>query len=56
MSKAEIQVSRPNRYIDAGVYSMTEDQLDGIINEIVLETGFQGMVRLSSYLCKADDR
>jgi len=48
-SKAEIQVSRPNRYIDAGVYSMTEDQLDGIIGEIVLETGFQGMVCLSSF-------
>jgi hypothetical protein len=24
---------------------MTEDQLDDIISEIVLETGFQGMVR-----------
>ena len=38
---------------------MTEDQLDGIIGEIVLETGFQGMVRLSSFFSffsKADDR
>lgn len=34
---------------------MTEDQLDGIISEIVLETGFQGMVRLSSFFSKADD-
>jgi hypothetical protein len=37
---------RPNQYIDAGVYSMTEDQLDGMIGEIVLEAGFQSFVSL----------
>jgi hypothetical protein len=36
--------ARPNRYIDAGVYSMTDDQLYDIIGEIVIETGFQAMV------------
>lgn len=56
MSKADVQVSRPNHYVDAGVYSMTEDQLDDIISEIVLETGFQGMVRPPLYLVgEADD-
>jgi len=40
--------ARPNRYIDAGVYSMTDDQLYDIIGEIVIETGFQGMVRFGT--------
>jgi hypothetical protein len=39
---------RPNCYIDAGLYSMTEDQLDGMVGEILLESGFQAMVSVSA--------
>ena len=48
--------ARPNRYIDAGVYSMTDDQLYDIIGEIVIETGFQGMVSQRVQLRAFDEK
>lgn len=42
-----LPMSRPNRFITAGVYGMSELELGDVMDELVTEVGFQSMV---SYL------